>query len=509
MKRALLLGAIFWSAGAWAQQKAMVLVNLNYSRDEYNLLQQLAQQRGQKLYVIPSMDLASSTNTTQIISAKAALEAAVKAAGPGLPQATVDNIIFGLTDQTYRGYLQGHDQLVQRVQGQTGRYMTLRNQMVQSEQSRPSVREQIQNTVRDLKARGEQIEDVVLSGHSDGSNFFSDTSIGLSDRDIVALRESTPELFREPSHVMLLGCYSNTEVARRIWRNTFPNASMIAGFSGRSPAGIDPRDHRYIREMLNTAYQVDAQRNLTPDQVQRTFSALASFNQTSAAIDYCGNYFAQNRERLSCDEQWLNFYRWQEHFDVYNQYLGYYNHPPAQDPPRQVDGTPVRAFYSSLQSLCPISDAPSYRSQAKYWDDQRLALRDSLLRVIFWWNIQKCFASAYLAPMREFQSFLSAQGIDLQIPRLDGNTGRIEYVRFYTQLIEALERKAGISSAEIAAIKTDEERKALDERLLRSLNPSSQVAGMFNAFFDLYYLNSNIPSNWAEMNPSTVLARPL
>jgi hypothetical protein len=268
-----------------------------------------------------------------------------------------------------------------------------------------------------------------------------------------------------------------TETNHFRWRHElFRGASLIAGFGVRAPGRNRKINHDFIRGVLGTADKLDQQmvkKNSPLDKgyVDKVFKQLAAVTGTQSVLDYCVQIIEgePGSRSLSCEQQWTIFMAQAKMIQA--DYLDLRH--LQKDPPQDDDGTELRSFYNTLQNTCPAREASQIpRNEVEKAERYRVSLRESLIRLIYWWNVQKNFRTYFALDLEELNTVLDRLGVKQKVPALDGTTGRIEYVQAYNKIYQALRgiesdidhQRVQLSGASnyTARRRLDEEERLLD-----------------------------------------------
>jgi hypothetical protein len=241
-----------------------------------------------------------------------------------------------------------------------------------------------------------------------------------------------------------------TDLAHARWRQRFfRNASLIAGFGVKAPSRYREASADFIRDTLRKADELDSRMRgkdaiLDPKFVTQAFRALDSVANTQSVIDYCHEIVEgqPGNNRLSCEQQWATLIARAKVIKA--EYLSLSS--PSMDPPAEDGLNELREFYNLLQSTCPARESSRVpREEKENAERMRTALRETVIRLIFWWNVQKNFSTYFAHDLAELRKILPELGIREPLPALDGTTGRVDFVRKYHALkkeIENAEKRA-------------------------------------------------------------------
>ena len=308
----------------------------------------------------------------------------------------------------------------------------------QAEQKNGDMYEQLKKKANELKARGEKVDSIVFSSHADGSNLTGETTNRLSSNELARLRQEQPSLFDSPRHVLLLGCYNMTKPHHLTWRNDlFPKASMIAGFGVKAPSRFDQKSSNFIRQTMSTADKLDremiaAGKPLDPRYLDGIFQSLSSFTTAKhpGVVDYCYAVSEGQPETFTrnCDVQWHDLREKRAEMTPYWSLT-----QPKEDPPSESGGD-LRDFYNLLQAACPAEETPGERDDIRGAERMRVSMREYVIRLIFWWNVQSNFSTYYKNEMESMNRDLAAAGAYSEMPSLDGSTSRVRFVGAYNSI---------------------------------------------------------------------------
>ncbi len=121
----------------------------------------------------------------------------------------------------------------------------------------PSAREQLTTELTAMKASGSKLVNFTISGH-DGGGTYSGHKGEISRGDIGEVMAAFPEVNNVKS-VMLLGCYTAVPNEVIHWKQSFPNAKLIAGYDGIAPASDKLAGHQYLEDLLRREPTILAQ----------------------------------------------------------------------------------------------------------------------------------------------------------------------------------------------------------------------------------------------------------
>lgn len=368
------------------------------------------------------------------------------------------------------------------------------------EKSTPPINVQLITLHNKLAESNEKIGTLVISGHSGFDGFQGETNLTLTQNELNQLVGLTNNLFSETKHVLLMGCYSNTLSANKNWRTSdfFKNATLIGGFGGRAPLRNQSASSNYIKETLLTADKLDlkliqakSSNQISPDLIKEFFQSLKSLQQTFSAIDYC--YVYMNRAPVlvkDCFIQWKEFNALYE--KNFNNYIGDLSILPNENPPRikrnsrNNPTSKLREYYNNVQAMCPRPESIEYLPNRNNFasNNERDAAIQKTIRAIFWWDIQKNYSENYKNKINVLNGQLNNMKINIKLPVLDGNLGRIEFLKSMQEIKNKIdELKNADTKSEDCTIRKICSGQILENQFLEAYSP-------------LIELDERIPANW-------------
>lgn len=498
-----------FSVHSFAGDEVILMVNMNYSSKELSALKEVAAKRGQQVVMVPPES--AIPEVEDLFSQRDSLEKKIKALRPDWNKAQIRTLVGEFMRKGLGS--EKHPEINDALSYEIENLHRVAQSVSQAEKRRGSVEEQISNKIRDLKSQGKRVDTLVFSAHSDGSNLSGETSNRLSSSAITRLDREFPDFFRQPRHVLLLGCYNMTETNHFRWRHElFTNASLIAGFGVRAPSRNNPASSAYIKEVLGAADALDGKMAnsgpLEASLVESVFKKLASVTNTQSVIDYCLQIIEgqPGARELSCDEQWKIFKAQADMFHA--DYLDLRN--LKKDPPQEEEDNELRSFYNTLQNTCPAKNAKNIPEKQKGRAERyRTSVRESIIRLIYWWNVQKNFAAYYDDEIREFHQGLKNIGIRGRMPPLDGNTGRIEFVKAYNAIDKAIQdKKWEIEDQKFLYSESSSENYRKRRELEKQEREILRVEKLFKTYYPLYALEGEDTVGDADKSgPESTLSR--
>lgn len=429
----LFLFAILLSPPGYCQE-VILMVNMNYSSEELKALEEVATRRGQRVEMVPPRDLIATAEPMFLkkYQLQAALAKELSPNGPPSDQVSmrIKKAMAGISREGMSW--SGDPQLLSMMgSARVNEIHSAAQKVFAAEQRNGDMMEQLKKKAAELKAKGDRVDTVVFSSHADGSNLTGETTNRLSSNELSRLKQEQPFLFDSARHVLLLGCYNMTKPNHRSWRyDLFPNASMLAGFGIKAPSRFDQKSSNFIRQTLGTADRLDREMAAKGgpldarylDSVWKSLNTFTTANHPGV-IDYCGAVAEGQPETFTrdCDTQWADVFTKKRQLEDYWSLTS-----PREDPPT-VSGGVLRTFYNALQAACPAAETPSQRAYARDAERVRVTMREHVIRLIFWWNVQGNFATYYKAEIESMNARLRAAGVD-EMTKLDGSASRVRFV---------------------------------------------------------------------------------
>lgn len=426
---ALLLAAL--PAPAFAAG-VVLMVNMNYSSQELKAAEEQAAARGQRVEMVPPREMVPVVES--MFRSRDQLQAELERNFPQQNPLILKSAIAGIMregpswkgDPAIAGYVGAAR--MSDLAGQAAKVAAL-------EKQNGDIYDQLKRKAEELKNKGDRVDSVILSSHSDGSNLTGETANRLSANDLYKLRLEEPSLFDSARHVLLMGCYNLTKPNHQAWRyDLFPNASLLAGFGLKAPSRFNNTSASFIRQVMGKAQELDVKlaesgKPLDPGYLTAAFKSLSSFTTSAhpGVVDYCYTMVEGQPGTFAhdCNSQWSELY---QRKNVMRDYWSLVS--PREDPPSEGGGE-LRAFYNTLQAACPARETPSEMNDWKNSERLRVTLRENVIRLIFWWNVQQNFATYYQSEIATMNARLTAGGVHTPMPKLDGTTSRVSFVNAY------------------------------------------------------------------------------
>jgi hypothetical protein len=430
---------------AYANQPIVLMVNMNYSSTELRALEAVAQSRNQRVLMVPPREMIPLAE--DMFRQRDSLERSIKRQWPQLRDGQVkaaisDYMLNGQSSDKQPEIVAAFGPQIERLRGAAQR-------LADAEQEAGPVYQQVRRAAQMIQSRGQRVDTFVFSAHSDGTNLSGESSARLSSTDVSKLEREYPALFREPRHVLLLGCYNMTENNHFRWRHLlFNNASLVAGFGVKAPSRWNPASANYITQVLRAADSLDNTMvnqgsPLDPRLISEAFRRLAAVSGTDSVIDYCLNLVEgrPGAARPDCDTQWITLMghngRGGRATQIEAEYLTL-RQRPAKEPP-DSEPNELRDFYSQLQATCPARNSTVVpRDRIEQVERYRHSIGQIVLRLMYWTNVQQNFSVYYERELTALRQSLASAGIAPPLPSLDGSTSRGDFIEAYNAIEQSL-----------------------------------------------------------------------
>ena len=517
-----LITALLASFAASAAERAL-FVNMNYSVQEWKAFRDSSRACGREPISVPDEKFLALGES--VFTQRDALERKIRALRPSWKKNELQNAIVDIMRE---GPAWKEDaNLAQQLSTEIDYLYRSGQALDKVEREQGTVAEQLKRRVEELRRRGDEVTSISFSAHSDGWNLTGESANRLSGTEIESVLKENPKVFRHVQQVLLLGCYNMTGNNRQHWRSLFPYATLMGGFGRKAPSRTREIAWKFISDLACALDEKMATegRPLDPAFVREYFKKLASVRGTESVIDYCYQIVeGQPTPPLSCDEQWTIFLAQAE--QIQDQYLDLGS--LKKDPPAADSATSeLRLFYNVLQGTCPANESPQMSSQVREAEAYRRSFRENVIRLIFWWRVQKNFQTYYAKEISALDRSLQAAGVKMevmaegggtrfvpaQVPSLDGSLGRVHFVGYYNTIQRgiasrkrelAMARARRLSDAELAQVNAAQKLVQKAEQDFKILYPLYSLQGeqtigeRADPSVEETLQNGAIPFNWIE-----------
>lgn len=496
-----------------------LMVNMNYSVAEWKRFRASAIACGRTPVSVPHESLLPYGEA--LFNQRDALDRQIQALRPRLKKNEREGMVADIMREGLKWDRDPElrDQLAGEIQSLRARVQELDR----LEREQGTIMDQLRAKSAEIKQAGHTVGAMAFSAHSDGWNLTGESANRLSSSELRAVMSEFPRAYRDVRHVLMLGCYNMTDNNRPHWRSFFPYATLMAGFGKKAPSRSRPVALDFISENLGLACELDEEmltkgRPLKSEYVQNRFLQLLSNRNTESIVDYCYEVTRgqNNGGQLDCDEEWTTFLAQAE--TIQSEYMDLSDlkkNPPLVDGPESE----LRRFYNTLQTTCPAENAPQMANEVQNAETFRRSLRESTIRLIFWWKVQKNFKTFYGKELGWLNQSIQNAGIEASLPELDGKTGRVEFIRAFNAVRDGLaeqrhklnlSRARRLSSADLQAVNDALARIDDAESRLQILLPLYNLQGEQTLGINMTNNTEStlargaIPFNWIE---GTVLRR--
>jgi hypothetical protein len=466
----------------------VLMVNMNYSSQELAAVKDIAAARGQRVEVVPPESMIPEVEN--LFRQRDSLQTQLQRQFPQQNPLVLKSALAGIFRE---GSAWNGDPAVAQFVGaqRANSFKAMADHVASEEKANGEIFDQLKRKAGELRARGDTVDSMILSSHSDGSNLTGETANRLSSNDLYKLKQMEPALFDSARHVLLLGCYTMTKPNHHSWRyDIFPRASLLAGFGDKAPSRFDNTSANFIRQVLGKAQSLDQQmaasgRALDPAALAQAFRSLDAVTTGAhpGVIDYCYSMVEGQPGAWShdCNQQWKDLYQKKAMMKPYWDLTS-----PKEDPPTEAGGD-LRVFYNMLQEACPAKDTPSERDDWKNSETMRVTYRENAIRLLFWWNVQQNFGTYLSAEISTMNTRLRVYGIG-PMPNLNGTVSRVAFVKAYNQIDNAVKARDPAFARQFEAL--------YDPLLL--LQGEDSVAAGEKLDVDSTLDRGAIPFNWIE-----------
>lgn len=494
MRLTLLLFIFLFLPQITRAEEIAFMVNMNYSQKELDAIREAT---GKKVITVPPENLIADGEALTEMH-----DALMKSIKNIRPEMSDDDLTNAIVDIELHGLSWNGDRALRdKLATQINEYSKASKRLKAKEKELGSIDQQIRAKLKEFRKTGKKIQTLAISAHSQGTIYSGETSFDLENEEINALQTDYPELFENPEHVLLLGCYTMTKTNRVRNREMFPNATLIAGFYRKAYSRKSPMDWKFIKEVIGMADETD-KRTLNGDipteqEVRDALKALSSVTANHTLIDYC-TYQVEGipETKQSCEEEWREFLPVLDQFQ--DEYLSLIN--PLKDPPKKTEGTALREFYNQAQNVCfEKNNSEITDEDAAAFIERRQSIIDMAIRLIFWWNIQKNYGVYFSDKINEFKKALAAAEVENSMPDLDGNASRVEFVKSYNELRNRI--KEAQRTVKKSLTQTED---SVEREILKNERDSLQIA--YDSLVETYdplIILDEVPLNWHKPNAVT------
>lgn len=379
----------------WAD---VLFIDINNAREEVEAARKAAAARGERLIVVPgvSAELQErlSAADTELARAKRQQNDSCKEAGTDCDEAK------RRVRQAEQGVKAAEKQLPQVNANNLSRAFTK------------------------IKERGISLSSVIVSGH-DGNRLYYGRLGEVSEKAIEKAFAANKPLCESVRSLYLWGCYTaTTDDFIRGWKSACANTSMIAGFSGQSPASIRPESGLHLNQLMLKEAELLGTRDKS--ELERIFMSLDRVKDMKSAVCIDRDIVLSRKGVTTVKEEVaacfdLNDVEKQKNFDTFNCFR--LAQEGCESVPDDLSRGPLRAVYDYFQVTAHCTRAFNEYNKRnpdnpKHWPITPYAAR----RVLFDNNVRKNFEKLHKNELNDFNKLLDELGVDpsLRMKNLSG-----------------------------------------------------------------------------------------
>ena len=379
---------LLWTATAAAD---VLFIDLNNAKEEVAAAREAALKRGEKFYVLPTI---SPEHQQRVIAADRARDQAEKeekrvCGGPG-----------GSSEEckTAKRELALAESAVRAV-----------------DKTLPQVNQKnLSRAFAKLNEKGVNLSSVIISGH-DGNRLYYGRFGEVNEKAIEKAFADNKPLCDNVRSIYLWGCYTaTTDDFIRGWKSGCPNTSMMAGFSGQSPASHRPANGIHLKQLLLKEQELLATRD--KNELATKFLSLDHVRDMKSAICLDREIVVSRKGARTVDDEIqacfnLNDKEREEHAEVFKCFRD--ARPGCERVSDDLSKGPLRRVYDYFQETghCVKAYAEYNKrnpGNPRQWPITPYAVR----RVLFDNNVRKNFEKHHKAELAEFNALLDELGVD-------------------------------------------------------------------------------------------------
>lgn len=225
---------------------------------------------------------------------------------------------------------------------------------------------------------------MIISGHSGDLNFLGDAgTIGISKlKEMIA---KYPDAFGEMRSLYLWGCYTTTKSKIKSWKETLPNAYVIAGFEASAPKQDKDIDLDYLHRMLVSEQKLSL--NMSLKKAIEFFRSIPDIRSVTATFAL-GSCYISNKggeminKSFSCSEEVILKLK-----ATKNKMLSYIN---ATE--KKFEDVPISTGQSDLREIYTLGRQLEHCEDARVLKSEELLV---LIKLIFDRQIRKNLSLVY------------------------------------------------------------------------------------------------------------------
>ena len=273
----------------------------------------------------------------------------------------------------------------------------------------PVTKDKIDEALVAAEKEGRTISSVIISGHHNGTAFWNESS-SVDTADFQAVFAAHPAIRDQVHGIYLWGCYSTVLGNVAKWKDSFPKAGMILGYSDSAPSSFTQASGGLLKDSLIKEKAIIEKNDLK--DVEKAFRSLNSVLITSAAATINSCYVTSTSPAVEYDDAIKKCDEAKQLLvDGFKVFHDYYDGAKYDDPPIDEHHSELRTFYSNLQKYGNCRSLPASQNAV-------------VLGLIFYQNVRKNFGRYYQSDVVAANKVLRAHNFDssLVIPDLLNGT---------------------------------------------------------------------------------------
>ena len=292
----------------------------------------------------------------------------------------------------------------------------------------PITKDKIDEALVTAEKAGRTISSVIISGHHNGTAFWNESS-SVDTADFQAVFAAHPALRDQVHGIYLWGCYSTVLGSVAQWKDSFPKAGMILGYSDSAPSSFTQASGGLLKDSLIKEKAIIEKKDLK--DVETAFKNLNSVLVTNAAATINSCYVTSTSHAVEYDDAMKKCDEAKKLLeDGFKTFHDYYDGAKYDDPPVDEHHSELRTFYSNLQKYGNCRSLPASQNAI-------------VLGLIFYQNVRKNFGRYYQNDVVEANKVLMAHHFDsdLLVPDLmNGTLSRKELMARFAKTAAELEK---------------------------------------------------------------------
>lgn len=383
MKTKYFLIAALLVAGQLARAD-ILFIGFNPAEGEIRVVQKIARERGEKVFVFPKNDPALVARHSALVGERSRL-----------------------TKELSRGNEARNVQISTRMN-------EIDKETARLEQLLEAKPDALEKELAELAAAGVKLSSVVLSGH-DGNGDFWGPYGRVNNLRLTRLLQQYPALHAEVRSLALLGCYTSTVGAiETYWKNVMPSVRIVGGYDGSGPLASHSVGHRYLEEFLRRDSKLGAAK--TPSDLMSMFRKLPAIRQLEAAIA-TREILANGEGARTIEDYYKDCVKVDTSSELRRAYDCYMSGAKGcEDPPRDTKKGVLRQFYNELHGI------EHCRALLTVKGDAGLPRGREVLALIYFHSMRENFARIHAADFQKADEALAKAGLPSELFKKMGDT---------------------------------------------------------------------------------------